>query len=83
MYIDREYFERLRFIINEKPWRVTDEDLRDLLHFTESLAIEYEQLKKEQSKFISDRITHTEMLKQQLIVSMLHKGKLNETSKKE
>lgn len=74
MYIDRKYFERLHFIINEKPWRVTDEDLKDLLLFTESLAIQYEELKKEHSKLLSDKINHTDMLRSQLITSMLDKG---------
>ena len=71
MYINKEYLASLKNLINQTPWRVNDGDLDYLLSFTETLVREYEELKKEHSKIISDKIIDTEMLKGQLIVSML------------
>ncbi len=78
MFINKEYFERLHHLIDETPWRVTDEDLKTLLHFTEGLAIKYEELKEEHSNLISQNYNHTESLKAQLIHSLLNGGRLND-----
>ena len=77
MHINKDYLASLHNLINLTPWRANDADLKCLLDFTETLVWEYEELKAEYLKLINTNINHTEMLKNQLITSMLNGGRLN------
>lgn len=77
MYINKEYLASLHNLIKFTPWRVNDDDLLCLLNFTETLVWEYETLKQEHSDLISRSINHTDLLRNQLITSLLNNGKLN------
>jgi hypothetical protein len=79
----KEYLASLHNLIKFTPWRCNDDDLKTLLDITETLIWEFEELKAEHSKLISANINHTDLLRNQLITSMLNKGNLSEKKTKE
>lgn len=77
MHINKEYLASLHNLIKFTPWRVNDEDLNELLNITETLVWEFEVLKQEHLNLISSNINHTNMLKNQLVTSLINGGNLN------
>lgn len=70
MKVDKEYLQALHNFIKATPWRCNDADLKSLLDITETLLWEYEELNKKYLQLESDRIKHTDMLRNQLIKCM-------------
>jgi hypothetical protein len=81
MLINKEYLASLHNLIKFTPWRCNDNDLKKLLDITETLMWEHEELQNKYSQQLSNHYKHAEMLKGQLITSMLNGGKLNAEEK--
>jgi hypothetical protein len=78
MHINKDYLTSLHNLIKFTPWRCNDEDLKTLLDITETLMWEHEELQNKYSQELSDPYKHAEMLKGQLITSMLKNAKEKE-----
>jgi hypothetical protein len=76
MQIDKDYLASLHNLINLTPWRCNDLHLKDLLDITETLIWEHEELNIKYSEELSRHINHAEMLKGQLMESMLDNEQL-------